>query len=85
MGFSTLFRPLLAMVVAALLPVMAVAAGPQNLDARGVALHGYDPVACFVDGKLYLNLSPAVQKRWQEDITGFIGQATKNCLALKNQ
>ena len=49
MSFSTLFRPLLAIAVAALLPVMTVAAGPQNLDARGVALHGYDPVAyCIV-------------------------------------
>ena len=151
MSFSTLFRPLLAIAVAALLPVMAVAAGPQNLDARGVALHGYDPVAYFVDGKpaqgrsehsasaqgatywfaseanqrafkadpasyepqfggycaygvaqgykpdidptafkivdgkLYLNLSPAVQKRWQEDITGFISQAAKNWPSLKNQ
>jgi YHS domain-containing protein len=29
----------------------AFAAGPLNLDGRGVALHGYDPVAYFVDGK----------------------------------
>jgi len=30
---------------------LSFAAGPTNVDARGVAIHGHDPVAYFVDGK----------------------------------
>ena len=45
-----------------------------------------DPTAFkIVDGKLYLNLSPAVQTRWLEDIPGYITQATKNWSTLKSQ
>jgi YHS domain-containing protein len=45
-----------------------------------------DPNAfAIVDGKLYLNLSPGVQKRWQADIPGHITQATKNWMTLKDQ
>lgn len=135
----------------ALSPLTAWAAGPVNVDARGLGLQGYDPVAYFVvgrpvmgmpefsaksngavywfstaahlqafvanpqryepqyggycaygvaqgakpdidpnafaivDGKLYLNLSPGVQRRWQADIPGHIAQATKNWITLKNQ
>lgn len=39
----------------------------------------------IVDGKLYLNLSPAVQKRWQADIPGFIERANQNWPGLKGQ
>lgn len=132
-------------------PLAAWAAGSVNLNAQGIALHGHDPVAYFVngrpvkgtaefsakskgavywfatesnlqafqanperyepqyggycafgvaqgakpdidpnafaivDGKLYLNLSPGVQKRWQADIPGYITQATKNWATLKDQ
>ena len=31
-----------------------------------------------VDGKLYLNASRGVQRRWQRDIPGFISQANEN-------
>ena len=134
-----------------LVPFAAFAGGATNIDARGLAIHGHDPVAYFiegrpvvgkpehkatvgtatywfaseanlqtfeadpskyepqyggycaygvaqgykpdidptafriVDGKLYLNLSPAVQKRWQADIPGFINRANQNWSALKNQ
>jgi YHS domain-containing protein len=142
---------LLAVLTATLLPSGAIADGPLNLDARGVAIHGHDPVAYFVDGKptagrpehhatvgaatywfaseanlqsfkahpakyepqyggycaygvaqdykpdidptafrivdgkLYLNLSPSVQKRWEEDIPGHISRANQNWTSLKNQ
>ena len=151
MTFSTTRRQLLIVSVVASLPGVALAVGPLNLDASGVALHGHDPVAYFVDGKavkgradysataqgatywfsteanlmafkadpakyepqfggycaygvakgfkpdidptafkieggkLYLNLSPAVQTRWQADIPGYITQATKNWSTLKSQ
>lgn len=144
-------RSLLVALAATLLPAWAQAAGPTNLDARGIAIHGHDPVAYFVDGrpvagrpeyratvgattywfaseanlqlfkadpskyepqyggycaygvaqgykpdidptafrivggKLYLNLSVAVQKRWQEDIPGFITRANQNWTSLKSQ
>jgi YHS domain-containing protein len=45
-----------------------------------------DPQAfAVVGGKLYLNLSPDVQKRWQADIPGHIRKAGQNWLTLKNQ
>ena len=151
MTASTIRRQLLIFSVVASLTGVALAAGPLNLDASGVAIHGHDPIAYFVDGKavkgrveysanaqgatywfsteanlttfkadpakyepqfggycaygvakgfkpdidptafkieggkLYLNLSPAVQTRWQEDIPGHITQATKNWSTLKSQ
>ena len=144
-------RTLLLTLTATLLPFAAFAGDATNIDGRGIAIHGHDPVAYFVegkpvigkpehkatvgaatywfaseanlqtfkadpskyepqyggycaygvaqgykpdidpaafrivDGKLYLNLSPAVQKRWQEDVPGFISHANQNWSALKNQ
>ena len=144
-------RTLLLTLTATLLPFAAFAGDATNIDGRGIAIHGHDPVAYFVegkpvigkaeykvtvgaatywfaseanlqtfkadpskyepqyggycaygvaqgykpdidptafrivDGKLYLNLSPAVQKRWQEDVPGFISRANQNWSALKNQ
>ncbi|PZD71199.1 hypothetical protein C1752_07475 [Acaryochloris thomasi RCC1774] len=38
-----------------------------------------DPQAWkIVDGKLYLNLNPSIQKRWQKDIPGNIAKADEN-------
>lgn len=144
-------RTVLAFAATLLMPGKALAAGPTNLDGRGVAIHGHDPVAYFidgkpmagraehratigaatywfasdanrqlfeadptkyvpryggycaygvaqaakpdidptafriVDGKLYLNLSPAVQKRWQQDIPGYIARANENWPSLKDR
>ena len=129
----------------------AWAAGPLNLDSHGVAIHGHDPVAYFVDGKpakgrselsasangatywfaseknlqafqadpakyepqyggycayglaqgfkpdidptafkvvdgkLFLNLSPAVQSRWLADVPGHIARASANWIQLKDK
>ena len=53
--------------------------------AKGFKPH-IDPTALKIEGgKLYLNLNPAVQKRWPEDIPGYITQATKNGSTLKSQ
>jgi YHS domain-containing protein len=148
---QSLRRTVLVVLAATLWPAWALAAGPTNLDARGVAIHGHDPVAYLVDarpvagrpehqvtvgaatywfaseanlqafkadpskyepqyggycaygvaqgykpdidptafrivdGKLYLNLSPAVQKRWVEDIPGHISRANQNWTSLRNQ
>jgi hypothetical protein len=68
-----------------LAPFSALAAGPANVDARGVAIRGHDPVAYFVDGRLYLNLSRAVQKRWQQDIPGLITRANQNWTSPKSR
>jgi len=45
--------------------------------------HGYtadgDPEAWkIVDGRLYLNYSKRVQKKWEEDISGYIAQGQAN-------
>jgi len=46
--------------------------------SRG-ALANTDPAAwSIVNGKLYLNFSPAVQKRWRQDIPGHIRAANRN-------
>lgn len=50
--------------------------------------HGYtasiDPEAWrIVDGKLYLNYSKDVQKKWEADIPGFIKQGNENWPKLK--
>lgn len=50
--------------------------------------HGYtaniDPEAWrIVDGKLYLNYSKDVQKKWETDVPGFIKQANENWPKLK--
>lgn len=55
--------------------------------AYGVA-QGYtpkiDPSAFKVTGgKLYLNLSPVVLKKWKKDIPGYVTEADKNWPALK--
>ncbi len=57
--------------------------------AYGVA-QGYkpdiDPTAFkVVDGKLFLNLSPEVSRRWQLDIPGYIKSANDNWKTLANQ
>ena len=44
-----------------------------------------DPAAwTIVDGKLYLNFSPSVKKRWSKDIPGHIRSANKNWPAVLN-
>ncbi len=43
------------------------------------ATAGIDPEAWrIVDGKLYLNLNPAIQARWEQDIPGYIAKADEN-------
>ena len=38
-----------------------------------------DPEAwSIVDGKLYLNYSPGVQKRWEQNVPGYIADADRN-------
>ncbi len=47
-----LLRPLImALVVASTWTAIAVAQHEVNVDGKGVALHGYDPVAYFSEGK----------------------------------
>ncbi len=47
------------------------------------AIAAIDPKAwSIVDGKLYLNASPKIQKRWQEDAPGNIAKADRNWPAL---
>ena len=41
----------------------------------GIKVDGDPNVYKVVDGKLYLNLSADVAKRWREDIPGFITMA----------
>ncbi|MCV6586689.1 MAG: YHS domain-containing protein [Marinibacterium sp.] len=43
--------------------------------AMGFKFDGDPEVWKIVDNRLYLNLSPAVQERWETDVPGFIDQA----------
>jgi len=142
---------LLTLLCACLFSALTWAAGPQNLDANGVAVKGYDAVAYFsenkpvkgkaefsakvdgatylfssaanrdkfvadpakyqpqyggycaygvaqgykpdvdpnafsvVDGKLFLNLSPVVTKRWEQDIPGHIKSGNEKWKTLVSQ
>ena len=45
-----------------------------------------DPQAWkIVDGKLYLNLSPSIQARWEKDIPGYIAKADANWPGLRDE
>jgi YHS domain-containing protein len=45
-----------------------------------------DPYAWrIVDGKLYLNFSKSVQKRWEQDIPGNIARADRNWPGLRDE
>jgi YHS domain-containing protein len=47
-----LARSLALAITILAVPMLVAAAPPElNLDAQGVAIHGYDPVAYFTDGK----------------------------------
>jgi YHS domain-containing protein len=53
--------------------------------AKGVKVDGDPTVWKIVDNKLYLNLAPAVSKRWNEDIAGNIKSANSNWTAVKDK
>jgi YHS domain-containing protein len=45
-----------------------------------------DPLAWkVVDGKLYLNLSPDIQAKWQEDVAGNVAKADKAWPSIKDK
>ncbi len=46
--------------------------------AQGATAKGDPKSWTVVDGKLYLNLSPSVQKLWKKNIPGYIKAADKN-------
>jgi hypothetical protein len=46
--------------------------------SQGAIAKGDPEVWKIVDRKLYLNLSPSVQKLWEKDIPGYIKAANKN-------
>lgn len=57
--------------------------------AMGVALEkklDTDPMAYkIVDGKLYLNLNAAVQKKWLTDINGYVDTAEDNWIDIRSK
>ena len=61
------FLSFLALLLAAMTPAAASSAGAPapavNVDAQGLALRGYDPVAFFTDGKPVAG-SPAHRIQW---------------------
>ncbi|SDM53186.1 YHS domain-containing (seleno)protein [Maricaulis salignorans] len=45
-----------------------------------------DPLAWqIVDGRLYLNFSPAIHRRWQQDIPGYLAQSEAHWPALESE
>ena len=47
---------------------------------------GFNPDSWEIVGdRLYLNLNPGIQKKWQKDIAGFISKADRNWKRLKNR
>lgn len=56
-GSRGVLLALLTVVVAAVAGAPALALDAVNQDRKGVALHGYDPVAYFTDGKPVAGMS----------------------------
>ena len=52
--------------------------------AMGVKVDGDPDLWKIVDGKLYLNLAPSIQERWNKDIPGFIATADDKWGELEN-
>lgn len=52
--------------------------------AMGFKFDGDPNVWKIVDNKLYLNLSKDIQKRWNEDVPGFIKTANTNWTTIKD-
>jgi hypothetical protein len=52
--------------------------------AMGVKVDGDPDLWKIVDNKLYLNLAPSIQKRWNKDIPGFITKADENWVGLES-
>lgn len=50
----------------------------------GKKFNGDPEVWKVVDGKLYLNLDPSIQKKWNEDIPGNISKADANWVKIKD-
>lgn len=46
--------------------------------AEGYTAHGDPHVWSIVDGRLYLNYSARVHRRWERDVPGFISRADAN-------
>src|SRR5271168_3559134 len=53
--------------------------------AKGVKVDGDPTVWKIVDGKLYLNLAPAVATRWDQDIPGNIKTADEKWKVVKDK
>lgn len=53
--------------------------------AQGVKVDGDPTVWKIVDNKLYLNLAPAVAKRWDQDIAGNIKTANEKWISVKEK
>lgn len=50
----------------------------------GAKFDGDPRVWKVVDGRLYLNLNPDIQQKWQEDIKGNISKAERNWTKIKS-
>ena len=53
--------------------------------AVGAKFDGDPTLWRIVDGKLYLNLNPRIQKKWEKDIPGNIVKANKNWSVIKDK
>jgi hypothetical protein len=53
--------------------------------AQGVKVDGDPNVWKIVDNKLYLNLAPAVAKRWEQDVSGNIKTADEKWTVVKDK
>ncbi len=77
-----------AIVIVAAVIVGAVFVSPQisakrqfaeyNEDSDNVALHGYDTVAYFTEGKLYLNTTEELRDAWRKAPKAYVVYADYN-------
>lgn len=53
--------------------------------ALGAKFDGDPRLFTIVDGKLYFNLNPAIQKKWMEDIPGNIAKANRHWTRIRDK
>ena len=70
--------PALLIVVLTVMLWRPAAAVEPTYAPNGIAIKGADPVAYFVDGKLYLNYNKSVRLLWTARRSHYIREADKN-------
>jgi YHS domain-containing protein len=80
MNFTMLRRTLLISLISLSFAAASCATGSVNVDKVGIAVHGYDPVAYFTEGKA---LKGTAQRNFAVDGATYLFASDENLAAFK--